>query len=278
VTIVEALPDILGAGMEPELVGDLQTALREGGISLVPGARVERFVVEADRATSVHLDSGESIPCDCVVLAVGVRPDTGLAKASGIEVSEFGIVTDEHLRAGHPDIYAAGDCAAKRSFITGAPIRGEFGTNAVFMARVVARNILGRESAFPGVINACASTLFDLSFGSVGLTEAAAVGAGLDVVTGFSEVLDRYPMMDGVGSVKTKLVFERVRGRLVGGSVLRPGNGAALSVDFLSLAIQRATTRNDLMEYQYATHPELAAKPSDNMYVFAARDAVAGEG
>jgi len=276
VTIVEALPRILSAGVEPELIGDLEDRLRSREITLVTDSRVEGFDVESGRATSVRLSSGESIPCDFVVLSIGVRPETELAAASGLEVSDFGIVTDEYLRAGDPDIYVAGDCAAKRSFVTGDPTRGEFGTNAVFMARVVADNILGREAVFPGVINASASMVFDLSFGSAGLTEAAAVEAGLDVVAGYSEVPDRYPMMAGVSPVKTKLVFERTRGRLVGGSVLRTGPVAAQNVDFLSLAIQRATTLDDLALYQYATHPELAAKPSDNMYVFAARAAREG--
>jgi len=273
VSIVEALPRILSTGVEPELIGDLEDRLESHEISVVTGTRVEGFEVESGRATSVRLSSGASIPCDFVVLSIGVRPETALAEASGLEVSDFGIVTDAHLRAGDPDIYVAGDCAAKHSFVTGKPTRGEFGTNAVFMARVVADNILGHETVFPGVINASASTVFDLSFGSAGLTEAAAREAGLDVVTGYSEVPDRYPMMAGVSPVKTKLVFERAGGRLVGGSVLRTGSGAAQNADFLSMAIQRATTLDDLLAYQYATHPELAAKPSDNMYVFAARAA-----
>ena len=98
--------------------------------------------------------------------------------------------------------------------------------------------------------------------------------AGIDTVTGFSKVMDKYPMMNGVALIRTKLVFDRRTGKLVGGSVMRAGCGAAQSADFLSFAIQMGATWGDLMAYQYATHPELAAKPSDNSYVFAAQDAV----
>jgi NADH dehydrogenase len=81
-------------------------------------------------------------------------------------------------------------------------------------------------------------------------------------------------MMDGVTPIRTKLVFDRSSHKLIGGSVLRKGHGAAQNVDFISFAIQMGATMENLLIYQYATHPELAAKPSDNTYVFAAKDAM----
>ena len=80
-------------------------------------------------------------------------------------------------------------------------------------------------------------------------------------------------MMDGVSPIRMKMVFDRSNGKLVEGSVLRRGGGTAQNVDFIYLAIQMGATLEDLLSYQYATHPELAAKPSENTYVFAAKDA-----
>jgi len=97
--------------------------------------------------------------------------------------------------------------------------------------------------------------------------------AGIDVVTGSSEVLDKYPMMDEVDYIRTKLFFNRENQKLIGGCVMRKGNSAAQNVDFISFAIQMGATMDDLLTYQYCTHPELAAKPSDNSCTFAARDA-----
>ncbi len=210
---------------------------------------------------------------DFAVLSVGVVPNIELATEAGIQTSALGIVTDPYLRTSADCVYAAGDCAEKKSFISQKPTRGKFGTNAVFMAKIVAQNIRGHNKVFPGIINANATTVYDWSIGSSGLTEKMALDAGINVVTGYSEVLDKYPMMDGVTPIRTKLVFERDTGSLIGGSVMRRGNGVAQNVDFISLAIQMGATREDLLSYQYATHPELAAKPSDNTYVFAARDA-----
>ncbi len=274
VSLVEMLPQILMMTSEPEFIEPIEKALADEGIHVLPNSKVTAFQQESGRVKAVTLDQDRQIETDLVVLAVGVVPNTELAVESGLEVSRYGIKTDASLRAGHEHIFVAGDCAEKKSFITGQPTRGEFGTNATFMAKVAAQNILGAEVTFPGVINTNASTAYDWSTGSAGLTEAMAADAGLDVVVGLSEIPDRYPMMDGVSTIHTKLVFERQNHKLIGGSILRHGSCAAANVDFVSLAIQMGATIDDLVRYQYATHPELAAKPSHNTFVFACRDAM----
>ena len=176
-----------------------------------------------------------------------------MAAEAGIQTSSLGIVTDQHLRTSAVGVYAAGDCAEKKSFIIQKPTRGEFGTNAVFMAKVVAQNMMGRNKVFPGIINANATTVYDWSIGSSGLTEKMAMDAGLNVVSGYSEVLDKYPMMDGMTPIRTKLVFNRDTSPLIGGSVMGKGHGAAQNVDFISFGIQMGATLEDLLSYQYAT-------------------------
>ncbi len=275
VSIVEMMPQILMATTEPEFITEVKAALDQRGIRLWMEQKVVAFDTRPDQGVDVRLESGVVLPADLVVLAVGVIPNTELAAAAGIPTSRLGISVDDTMRAGAEDVYACGDCAEKRSFVTRNPTRGEFGTNAVFMAKIVAQNILGRSRRFPGVINANATAVYGLSLGSAGLTERMARDAGIDAVTGVSRVLDKYPMMDHVGSIDTKLVFDRRDRKLIGGSFLRADKCTAQNVDFISFAIQMGATIDDLMEYQYATHPELAAKPSDNIYTFAAKDALA---
>jgi len=273
VYVVEMLPQILMATTEPEFITDIEKTLTGKGVKFRSNRKVTEFQSRNGNGISVGLDGGDILKADFAVLSVGVVPNIELAAEAGIQTSAQGIVTDPHLRTSADGVYAAGDCAEKKSYITQKPTRGEFGTNAVFMAKVVAQNIMGRNKVFPGIINANATTIYDWSIGSSGLTENMAADAGLNVVSGYSEVLDKYPMMDGVTPIRTKLVFERDTGSLIGGSVMRKGHGAAQNVDFISFAIQMGATLEDLLSYQYATHPELAAKPSDNTYVFAARDA-----
>jgi NADH oxidase (H2O2-forming) len=273
VHLVEMLPSILSKTVEPEFVPLIAESLQQNGIHVHLGKAVESFGRDGDFATGVRLASGAQIEADFFVVAVGVQPNVELAHEAGVEVSKFGICVDEHMRTSVDNVYAAGDCAEKRSLVSGQLTRGEFGTNAVFMSKVVAANLLGKPAKFGGVLNANASTAFDWSFGSAGLIESEAKAAGYEVITGISEVLDKYPMMHGVEPVRTKLVFDAKTERLLGGTVLRKGHAVAGNIDFLSLALQMRATREDLLRYQYATHPELAAKPSDNAYVFAAKAA-----
>ncbi len=275
VSLVEMLPEILMATTEPEFIRQAEDTLKNNGIHLFTSEKVVEFEHLEDTSVNVKLGSGKTLSADFVVLSVGVAPNTELAAQAGIKTSRFGICVDEYMRTRADDVYSCGDCAEKRAFVTGQPTRGEFGTNAVFMAKVTAQNILGGHKKFPGVINTNATSVFDLSFGSAGLTEQMAVDAGIDVVTGQSAVLDKYPMMDKTHFIHTKLIFSREDQRLIGGSILENGHSTAPRVDFISLAIQKGVTRDDLLTYQYCTHPELAAKPSDNCYVFAAKDAFA---
>lgn len=273
VSVVEMLLHVMQAAAEPEMIPLVEDTLTHHGIRLELGCGVESIETKNGRAVAALLHDGTRLEADLFVLSVGVRPNTELAEAAGLSVSKYGIETDGHLRTSVPDIYAAGDCAETKSFVSGQPVRGEFGTNAVFMGKVVAKNLLGKEATFPGVINAAASRVFDWGIGSAGLTEAAAREAGFNVVTGWSEVLDKYPMMDGKETIRTKLVFDRKSRKLLGANILSKGFGVARNVDFASLAIQKSVTLDDLLVYQYATHPELAAKPSDNTWLFAAMDA-----
>ncbi len=273
VYVVEMLPQILMATTEPEFITDIEKMLTDKGVHFLGNQKVAEFQSRNGDGVGVGLAGGDILTADFAVLSVGVVPNIELAAEAGIQTSALGIVTDPYLRTSAEGVYAAGDCVEKKSYITQKPTRGEFGTNAVFMSKVVAQNILGHRKTFPGVINANATMVYDWSLGSAGLTEKMALDAGVDVVTGHSEVLDKYPMMGGVAPIRTKLVFERDTQRLIGGSVMRKGHGTAQNVDFISFAIQMQTTLEDLLNYQYATHPELAAKPSDNTYVFAAQDA-----
>ncbi|MBW2094017.1 MAG: FAD-dependent oxidoreductase [Deltaproteobacteria bacterium] len=275
VTIVEMLPKVLLATTEPEFIGEVEKTLTENGLQLLTNRKVVEFAAHNGGDLDVILDGGDAVSANFAILSVGVVPNIELAVEAGLKTSRLGIQTDQYMRTSEEHIYAAGDCVEKISFVTGEPTRGEFGTNAVFMAKVVAQNILGKDKVFPGIINASATSVYDWSLGAAGLTEKMAQESGIDTLTGYSEILDKYPMMKGVSPIRTKLVFDRNTGRLVGGSVLQKGEGAAQNADFISFAIQMKATLEDLLTCQYATHPELAAKPSDNTYVFAARDALA---
>lgn len=272
-TVVEMQPHVLLMTMDDDFAETIEAHIVDKGVRVINNTQVTAFAGQDGNVSGVVLDNGDILPADFVIVSVGVKPNIALAEKTGIATSRLGIVTNEYLETTAKNIYASGDCAEKKSFITGNPSMGEFGTNAVFMSKVVAANILGKKTTFPGIINANASSAFDYTFGSAGLIAKAADREELDYVVGESDVMDMYPMMDGVNMIKTKLVFDKKTRKLIGGSVLRKGHCSAGNVDFISFAIQMGATIEDIIKYQYATHPELAAKPSDNTYMFAAQDA-----
>ena len=274
VTVVEMQPHVLLMTMDDDFAETIEAHIIDQGVTVINNARVTAFEGQGGCVSGVTLDDERVLPADFVIVSVGVKPNIALAEKAGLETSRLGICTNEYLETSAHNIYASGDCAEKKSFITGNPSMGEFGTNAVFMSKVVAANILGKKTTFPGIINANASSAFEYTFGSAGLIAKMAEREKLDYVVGESDVMDMYPMMDGMSIIKTKLVFDRSTRKLIGGSVLRKGHCVAANVDFISFAIQMGATIEDILKYQYATHPELAAKPSDNTYMFAAQDAL----
>ncbi len=274
VTVVEMQPHVLLMTMDDDFAETIEAHIIDKGVKVINNTQVTAFEGQDGNVSGVVLDNGDVLSADFVIVSVGVKPNISLAEKTGITTSRFGIVVNEHMETSVKNIYSSGDCAEKKSFVTGNPSMGEFGTNAVFMAKVAAANILGNPTSFPGIINANASSAFEYTFGSAGLIAKMAEREGLDFVVGESEVMAMYPMMDGVNMIQTKLVFDKESHKLIGGSVLRKGHCSAGNVDFISFAIQMGATIEDIIKYQYATHPELAAKPSDNTYMFAAQDAL----
>ncbi|MCD6580800.1 MAG: FAD-dependent oxidoreductase [Desulfuromusa sp.] len=274
VTVVEMQPHVLLMTMDDDFAETIEAHIIDKGVKVINKTQVTAFEGQDGNVSGVVLDNGDVLSADFVIVSVGVKPNISLAEKTGITTSRFGIVVNEHMETNVKSIYSAGDCAEKKSFVTGNPSMGEFGTNAVFMAKVAAANILGNPTTFAGIINANASSAFEYTFGSAGLIAKMAEREGLDFVVGESEVMAMYPMMDGVNMIQTKLVFDKKSHKLIGGSVLRKGHCSAGNVDFISFAIQMGATIEDIIKYQYATHPELAAKPSDNTYMFAAQDAL----
>ncbi len=274
VTVVEMQPHVLLMTMDDDFAETIEAHIIDKGVKVINNTQVTAFEGQDGNVSGVILDNGDVLSADFVIVSVGVKPNISLAEKTGITTSRFGIVVNEQMETNVKNIYSAGDCAEKKSFVTGNPSMGEFGTNAVFMAKVAAANIMGNPATFPGIINANASSAFEYTFGSAGLIAKMAEREGLDFVVGESEVMAMYPMMDGVNMIQTKLVFDKKSHKLIGGSVLRKGHCSAGNVDFISFAIQMGATIEDIIKYQYATHPELAAKPSDNTYMFAAQDAL----
>lgn len=272
VTAIDMLAHALGTVLDDDFAARADAVLAEHGIGLNLNTGVDAILGE-NRVTAVEA-GGKQIPADMVVLAVGVKPKTELAARAGGEIAPTGIVVDDKLKTNLPDVYAIGDCVETRSQVSGGLQPAKLGTTAVIHARAAAGQILCKDSRYKGTLASWACQLFDLPLGGTGLTSSQLTAAGIDVVVGEARTHSLYLQMPDGQPVHSRLYFEPGTLRLLSGQV--SGTKAIAGyIDLMAMAIDNGLGASDLARLQYATHPELAPKPSDNLIVMASLDALA---
>jgi NADH oxidase (H2O2-forming) len=270
VTLIELLGHCLQNVFHVEFCAEVEEKLESEGVRLITGSRVEALM--GKRSVRAVRVGGVEVEADLVIFAVGVKPNIDLAKEGEIRTSPYGIQIDESMRTNVEDIYAAGDCIEKRSFITHQPVLGQLGTNAVIEGRIAGENILGKRRFYKGAVNASACLAFDLPFGFAGLTETQARDHGLKVIIGRAQGMSRYPQMPQAKKMRSELIFEESSGMLIGGQIIG-GENIAGYVDLISLSIKNRLGIDELRDLNYCTHPGLADRPSENIIATAAEDA-----
>jgi 3-phenylpropionate/trans-cinnamate dioxygenase ferredoxin reductase subunit len=168
VTVVEALPRVLARVTAPEISAFYERVHRGHGVDLRTGVGVHALEGDGD-ACAVVLADGTRLATDLVVIGVGLIPNTELAEAAGIEVSN-GIVVDRYAVTSDPDIVAAGDCTNHDNVFLGRRLRLESVPNALEQARVAAASILGRPRVYDAVPWFW-SDQYDLKLQMVGLSQ-----------------------------------------------------------------------------------------------------------
>jgi NADPH-dependent 2,4-dienoyl-CoA reductase/sulfur reductase-like enzyme len=265
VTIVELLPHILGLAFDEEFARRAEEILTERGVKIRTSSRVVRLLGQGDRVTGVELESGERLDADAVILAMGYRPNTRLAARAGIPLNALGFIrVDEYMRADAPDVFAVGDCAEKRDFVTRKPTGVMLASTAASEARVAGMNLyeLSVVKTFGGTISIFATMIGDTGFGVAGLTEAAARKEGFNVSVGSFTTVDKHPgTLPGAHEQTVKLVVGRASGVILGGEVMGGPSTGELT-NFVGLAIQARMTINTLFTTQIGTHPLLTAPPT----------------
>jgi NADPH-dependent 2,4-dienoyl-CoA reductase/sulfur reductase-like enzyme len=183
VTVVEALPFILGGFVEPDLAEKVAQSMAVHGVSLVKGSPIEG-IYGREKAEYVLVDSGR-LHVDLVVLAVGLRPNTSLASQMGLSLSKVGAVkTDRMLRSSLDEVYAVGDSAETIDYVTGKAVYRPLGSIAAKAAEIAGLNVAGAGETYDGFIRVQYDKLFGLSLGSLGLTvrEAQMLGVPAEAV------------------------------------------------------------------------------------------------
>ncbi len=273
VTIVELLPHCLMLAFEEDLCVEAEEILKERGIDLITGVKLEE-VVGDQKISGVKVSDGREIKADMLIVGVGVKPNIGMAEDAGLEVDRGGIVVDSTLRTSDENIFACGDCTSKKSFFTGQPSGLKLASIATMEARIAGANLFGKRRENPGTLGVFSTAIGDMTFGMAGLSEKLAKESGYDVVTGQAEAPNRHPGgMPGMAKMKVKLVFNKKTGELIGGQV-RGGPSAGELINTISACIQKKMTADDIATFQLGTHPAVTASPIAYQLVNAAEMAI----
>ena len=267
VTIVQR-PRHLLSQLDPEMAAFLHAELRQHGVRLMLGHSVEGFA-PAEGGVEVLLKDEAPLRADMVVLAIGVTPDTALAKSAGLELGVKGsIVVNERMETSLPDIYAVGDAVQVRHAVSGLPAHIALAGPANKQGRIAADNICGGDSRYPGSQGSCVLKLFALTAAATGLTETAARQAGIGCDKVYLAPASHAGYYPGGQIMTMKVLFEQGTFRLLGAQIVG-GEGVDKRIDVLSAAIHAGLSARELatLDLAYAP-PYSSAKDPVNMAGF----------
>jgi len=281
VSVIEALPQVM-APLDPEMAAWLHAELRANEVDLHLGDPVAVFepprADENARASVVVLKSGQRLPADVVILGLGVRPETWLARNAGLEVGKLGgIRVNDHLQTSDPRIWAVGDAIEVRDAVTRdwavIPLAGP----ANRQGRIAADNIFGRPSRYQGTRGTAILRLFSVTAGCTGPNEKTLRKYGIPYNALHLHPNSHAGYYPGAEPIALKILFAPDTGRLLGAQAVGH-DGVDKRIDVLSTALQGNMTVHDLAELELAYAPPYgSAKDALNLGGMAAQNVLAGD-
>lgn len=244
----------------------------EQGIHLHLERGVTRFVSSASGALEVVLSDEQKIETDMVILSIGVRPETTLAKDSGLAIGALGgISVNEYMQTSDPDIYALGDAVEVVHGVTGKPALIPLAGPANKQGRIVADNIVyGNVSVYSGTIGTSIAQVFDLTVAAAGANSKLLDREKIPYLSSFTHSQSHAGYYPGAVSMSVKILFSPENGRLLGAQIVG-FDGVDKRIEMLAQVIQNQGTVADLMELEHAYAPPYSsAKDPVNMAGFVA--------
>ncbi|MGW1997374.1 FAD-dependent oxidoreductase [Embleya sp. NPDC001921] len=231
--------------LDPDMGALVHEAMEGLGIDVVTDTEAREIELTDGRASAVLTADGR-FPADIVVLGLGVRPATELAREAGLPLgASGGLRTDLRMRVTADGIWAGGDCVEVLNLVSGRRQHIALGTHANKHGRVIGTNIGGDYATFPGVVGTAVSKVCDLEIGRTGLREKDAAAAGFEFVTATIESTGRAGYYPGARSMKVKMIAERITGRLLGVQIVGR-DGAAKRIDTAAVALTHRMTVEDM--------------------------------
>ena len=277
VFIVEMLDQVMNV-LDYEMAAIVQAHLDEKGVVCFLGCTATRFTQKQGGTIVVSTDAAGDLEADVVLVTVGVRPESRLAKEAGLEIGQTGgIRVDASMRTSDPDIFAVGDAAEVKDLVTGAPVVVALAGPANKQGRIAADNAMGRSSVFRGTLGTSIAKVFDLSVATTGASEKRLLRHGIPYLVGYTHPASHASYYPGAHVMTIKLLFSPGDGRLLGAQIVGMA-GVDKRIDVLATAMKAGMTVYDLEELELAYAPPYSsAKDPVNIAGFAAANILKGD-
>ena len=261
-------PKQLMSPFDADMAAMIHGEMRRHGVRLVLGQTVEGFA-EKGGGVDVLLKDNAPLHADMVVLAIGVTPDTALAKEAGLELGiKDSIVVNSRMETSVPDIYAAGDAVQVKHSVTGQDVLLSLAGPANKQGRIIADNICGGDSRYAGSQGSSVIKVFDMTAAVTGINETHGRKAGLDVDTVILSPMSHAGYYPGGRVMTMKVVFEKGTYRLLGAQIVGY-EGVDKRIDVLATAIHAGMKATELKDLDLAYAPPYSsAKDPVNMAGF----------
>ena len=294
-TLIEMADQVM-TPVDREMAGFAHAEIREKGIDLKLGVALQAIeYVPNEHIASIGsgedtehqhiegelnltLSNGESLTTDILIMAIGVRPETKLAKEAGLQIGELGgIYTNEMMQTSDPNIYAVGDAVEEKDFVTGAQTLVPLAGPANRQGRMAADNMLGRNETYQGTQGTAICKIFDLAVASTGKNEKQLKREGVDYEKVYVHTASHASYYPGAEIVSFKMLFDPKTGKIFGAQAVGK-DGVDKRIDVMAVAQRAGMTVEQLqhLELTYAP-PYGSAKDVINQAAFVANNIIKGD-
>ncbi len=260
-TLVEMQEQLLPVAVGPDLAGIIRRYLEKNEVKVLTGDCVSKIIGnQKSGVTGVETGAG-FIPCQLIIFAIGVRPNTHLAREAGLAIGSFGgILVDRRMRTSDPNIFAGGDCVEVQHQITGQRVILPLGSLANRQGRVIGTNVSGGNEQWRGAVGTLCLKAFDLGIARAGLTTAQAIGAGFDAVDALIAGSDKAHFYPGHKPMFIRLIADRKTRRVLGiEAVSENGDAVKARVDAVAALLSHGVCVDEISNLEVGYAPPFAS-------------------
>lgn len=254
VTMVARGPDILG-NMDEDITKIVEEGLVRNNVMLLKSTSVREFISKNGYVREAILENSESINADIVIVCIGMRPNSEIAKEAGIEIDDHtgAIKVNQRMETNVPGIYSAGDCTMAYHQVLERQVYIPLGTTAIKQGKVAGENMAGGNASFKGIVGTSVFKVFDLEVARTGISERDAQIEGFNYISNVVEQRSRAHYYPGGSKIWVKLIAEMNTGRILGAEMVGM-EGISKRIDVFATAIAAKMTAEDIggLDLSYA--------------------------